>query len=80
LFRLEPGATHEVGGRGIYFVLSGEGGVAGQPYGRLTTVFLEANERAALTASAETEILHYGLPDLSALADTAFSPASVAAE
>jgi len=80
LVKLDPGATHPVSGRGIYFVLSGEGRAGEQRFSGFTTVFLDAGERAALTATSATEILHYGLPDLASLTDAAFAPARVAAE
>src|SRR5262249_51066023 len=80
LVKLDPGATHQVSGRGIYFVLSGEGRAVEQRFSSFTTVFLDAGERAALTATTTTEILHYGLPDLASLTDAAFAPARVAAE
>jgi hypothetical protein len=78
--RLDPGASYTVGGRGIYFVLDGEGRAADKPYRRFTTVVLDMEQQATLTASAATDILHYGLPDLADLSDTAFAPSSVAAE
>jgi hypothetical protein len=78
--RLDPGASHKVGGRGVYFVLDGEGRAGDKPYRRFTTVFVNADEQATLTASAATDILHYGLPDLADLSDSAFAPSRVAAE
>jgi hypothetical protein len=76
--RLAPGARYEATGRGIFFVLAGEGDAGGQRFSRLTTVFLDTDERTTLTASAATELLHYGLPDLADL--TAFVPSREAAE
>ena len=78
--RLDPGASHKVGGRGVYFVLDGAGRAGDKPYRRFTTVFVDTDQRATLTASAATDILHYGLPDLADLSDSAFAPARVAAE
>jgi hypothetical protein len=52
----------------VYLVLSGAGQADGKPLRKLTTVFLEADEAASLHASETTELLHYGLPDLSDLA------------
>src|SRR5262249_28059602 len=80
LVKLNRGATHHIAGRGIYFVLSGEGRAGEERFSPFTTVFLDAGERAALTATSATEILHYGLPDLASLTDAAFAPARVAAE
>jgi len=65
LLRLAPGASHQVGGRGVYLVLSGAGDCEGQPLKKFTTVHLDQDERTTLRASETTELLHYGLPDLS---------------
>jgi hypothetical protein len=65
LIRIAAGASHEVGGRGVYLVLSGAGECEGRPLKQYTTVYLEHGERTTLRASAATEFLHYGLPDLS---------------
>jgi hypothetical protein len=79
--KLDPGAAHTITGRGVYFVLSGDGLAAGDAaYARHTTVFAETGERATLRATTPTEILYYGLPDLTDLKDTAFAPAREAAE
>ena len=78
--KLDPGAAHQIEGRGVYFVLSGEGSAGNDRYSRLTTVFLETDEHATLSAGTTTEILCYGLPALSDLSDSAFSPAREAAE
>jgi hypothetical protein len=67
LIRLEPGAKHEVHGRGVFLVLSGAGTCEGQPLRKFTTVSLDQNERTMLQASETTELLHYGLPDLGGL-------------
>jgi hypothetical protein len=56
-----------VEGRGVYLVLSGAGAADGKPLQKFTTVFLETGESATLRASEVTELLHYGLPDLSDL-------------
>jgi hypothetical protein len=67
LIRLDAGARHEVGGRGVYLVLSGEGVCEGKPLRKFTTLYLDQDERAVLQASQTIEFLHYGLPDLSDL-------------
>ena len=67
LFRLNAGATLTGQGRGIYLVYRGGGTVDGQALRPLTTVFLERGERGAFTAEQETELLHFGLPDLRGL-------------
>jgi hypothetical protein len=73
LIRIAAGASYEVGGRGVYLVLSGAGECEGRPLKQYTTVYLEHGERTTLRASVTAEFLHYGLPDLSdmqAAADT----------
>jgi hypothetical protein len=67
LIRLDAGAKHELGGRGIFLTLSGAGTCTGQPLRKFTTVYLDQDEHTVLQASETTELLHYGLPDLSAL-------------
>jgi hypothetical protein len=67
LIRLEPGARHAVHGRGVFLVLSGGGTCEGQPLSKFTTVYLDQNEGTVLQASEATEVLHYGLPDLTGL-------------
>jgi hypothetical protein len=67
LIRLEPGARHEVHGRGVFLVLSGAGTCEGQPLRKFTTVSLDQDERTILQASETLELLHYGLPDLTGL-------------
>ena len=67
LVKLEPGAALPVDGRGVYLVLSGAGSAGGQPLRKFTTVFLDTGESGTLRASEASELLHYGLPDLSDL-------------
>jgi hypothetical protein len=67
LLRLNAGATLTGSGRGIYLTYRGGGKVDGQPLRPLTTVFLERGERASFVAEQETELLHFGLPDLRGL-------------
>ena len=67
LIRLDAGAQHEVHGRGVFLVLSGAGACEGQPLRKFTTVYLDQDEHTVLQASQSTELLHYGLPDLSGL-------------
>src|SRR6202011_4252961 len=80
LVKLSAGAAYEVAGRGVYLVLSGAGEADGMPLQKFTTIFLEADERTTLRASAATELLHYGLPDLSDLEIGYHSAAVQAAE
>jgi hypothetical protein len=67
LIRIAAGASHEAGGRGVYLMLSGAGECEGQPLRQYTTVDLKHGEHTTLQASATSEFLHYGLPDLSDL-------------
>lgn len=65
-FKLDPHARLKGHGRGIYFVLSGEGQIAGGDYRRLTTVYCEEGDDPAFVAKNETEMLMLGLPRLGA--------------
>ncbi len=65
--RLAPGASYYAKGRGLYFVVSGAGKVSDQDYRGLSTVYLKKGERAMFTAGTESQILLFGLPDLSGL-------------
>ncbi len=62
--KLDPRAQYKGHGRGIYFVLSGSGKVAGQDYRRFTTVHCEDGDDPVFAADGETEILMLGLPKL----------------
>ncbi|MFL6800031.1 MAG: hypothetical protein ACJ8F3_21790 [Xanthobacteraceae bacterium] len=66
-FRIDAGACFTARGKGVYVILRGEGVVAGSPLRSLTAVYLEPGESVTFTARAETELLHFGLPDLSGL-------------
>ena len=46
---------------------------------KFTTVFLDTGERGTLAASETTELLHYGLPDLSDIAAVSHTGAAVEA-
>lgn len=65
--KLDAGASHALGGRGVYFVLSGGGTVQGDTFRRMTTVYVDHGERATFTARETAEILHFGLPNLAGL-------------
>jgi len=67
LIKLDAGASYQVGGRGIYMVLSGVGECERKPLKQYTTVYLDDGERTTLRAGEATEFLHYGLPDLSGM-------------
>jgi len=68
LVKLAPGALLPGSGRAVYVCISGRGRVDGQPLRPFTTVFLDHGEEANFTVEEETEILHFGLPDLRSLA------------
>lgn len=61
---LELGANFEASGRGAYLVLSGAGRLNGEPYRKLTALYLESGETATFTASETSDILLLGLPDI----------------
>ena len=63
-FKLDPRARFKGQGRAIYFLLSGAGQVAGEPYRRLTTIYCEEGDDPTLVATSETEMLMLGLPRL----------------
>jgi hypothetical protein len=67
LLKLDQGAVFQAIGRGIYYILSGTGDIDGEPFGELTTLFVDHEESANFTAVEITEIVHFGLPDLRAL-------------
>jgi hypothetical protein len=66
-FRLDAGARFTARGKGVYVVTRGAGTVEGQPMRALTTVHLAAGESATFVAQEETELLHFGLPNLAGL-------------
>lgn len=66
--KLAPGAAFAPSGnRDIYFVLSGTGTLDDDNYSYASSVFLDRGETATFSATEETEILHFSLPDLSGL-------------
>ena len=67
VYRLGAGSKLTGTGRSVYFAWSGQGHIDGQPLRALTTVFLDRGETAVFAAERQTEILHFGLPDLSGL-------------
>jgi hypothetical protein len=78
--RLDPGATFEAEGRTISVVLKGSGSVAGETLQKLTTVYLDHGERAAIVAREPVELLQFGLPDLRGMAAGPGRVTAVAAE
>jgi hypothetical protein len=64
LFKLEAGASFTARGKGVYVVTRGGGTVGDQPLRALTTVYLEPDESVTFSAREQTELLHFGLPNL----------------
>ena len=64
-YRLDAGAALPLDDNSIYFVVKGSGAVEGRTFGRQATIHLDTGERATVTASEMTELLHLGLPHLS---------------
>jgi len=79
LIKLEADTRYEVKGRGLYLVLSGRGACEGKNLLRYTSIFLDCGETAELHAQETTELLHYGLPDLSDLQASADATATAQA-
>jgi hypothetical protein len=65
--KLTPGASYTVKGRSVYLVLGGAGEIDGEPMRKLTALYLAHGESATITARAETELMHFGLPNLAGL-------------
>jgi len=63
-YKLDPGATFEATGRGIFFVQSGAGSLEGGPYRKLTSLYVDTGESATFRATETTEILLLGLPEI----------------
>ena len=66
-FRLDAGASVAARGKGVYVVTRGSGSVDGQPLRALTTIYVDAGETVTFAAQEETELLHFGLPNLAGL-------------
>jgi hypothetical protein len=64
LYRLDPGASLTVKGNGVFLTLRGAGTVGDQPLRKLTAWHLARGESIKVTATEETEIMHFGLPNL----------------
>ena len=65
--KIDKGASFTARGRGLYFVVAGEGAMASGKYGEFTTLYLDAGETAVVKATTTTELVHFGLPNLSDL-------------
>lgn len=63
-YRLEAGAEYTVSGRGVYFVLSGEGTLEDEPFRAETSLYLEEGESANYVATQAADILYLGLPTM----------------
>jgi hypothetical protein len=63
-YKLDPGASFDATGRGLFIVLSGRGSLAGTPYRTYTSMYLETGESATYRADETSEILLLGLPDV----------------
>ena len=68
--KLEPGASYQAKGRGVYLVIRGTGKVGDTAARALTTLHLELGESAKITATEEMEIMHFGLPNLAGVTMT----------
>jgi len=76
LVKLDAGASYAARGKGVYVVTRGAGTVGGEPLRPFTTLYLGPGETARFTAREETELLHFGLPNLASL--RAAAPAEAA--
>ena len=79
-YTLDPGATLTATGRGIFLVLGGSGSVAGTPYRRLTSVYLETGESAAFAAQETSDVLLLGLPEIARMRHPLREPALAEAQ
>jgi hypothetical protein len=78
-YKLDPGATFRATGRGIYLVLSGGGSLEGQPYRRLTSLYVDTAERATYRGDETSEILLLGLPEIARMKRPLAEPATAEA-
>ena len=78
LLKLEAGASCTAKGNGVYLVLRGAGTVGDAPLRNLTAFHVGRGESVKVSASEETEIMHFGLPNLDGL--TTSLPAELTAE
>ena len=78
LIKLDAGAQYIARGRSVYLVLRGAGAIGAEPMRALTALDLDRGEAATIAAREESELMHFGLPDLAGLSLP--QPAEVAAE
>ena len=64
LLKLDAGASYTAKGNGVYLVLRGAGTVGDAPLRKLTAFHVGRGESVKVTANEETEIMHFGLPNL----------------
>jgi predicted DNA-binding transcriptional regulator AlpA len=67
LLKLDPGASWTGMGRSAFLVLRGTGTIGDAAMRALTALYLDRGETATFTAQDETEIMHFGLPNLAGL-------------
>ena len=67
LIKLDAGASYVARGKGVHVVTRGAGAVGSERLRPLTTLYLGPGETATVTAREETELLHFGLPNLAGL-------------
>ncbi len=78
LLRLEAGTSYAAKGNGVYLVLRGAGHVGDAPLRKLTAFHVGRGGSVTVTASEETEITRFGLPNLDGM--TTGLPAEMTAE
>jgi hypothetical protein len=64
LLKLDADASKTIRGNCVYLVLRGAGSVGTAPLRKLTAIHVARGEELKITASEETEIVHFGLPNL----------------
>jgi hypothetical protein len=64
LLKLDPAASFTAKGNGVFLVLRGAGTAGDTPMRKLTAWHLGRGETLTVTAREETEIMHFGLPNL----------------
>jgi hypothetical protein len=64
-FRVEPSASLRLAGRAVHFITSGTGAIGAQNFRAHTTIYLEDDASANLTARESVELLRIGLPRFS---------------
>jgi hypothetical protein len=80
LVKLDAGARYVASGNSVYLVIRGKGTIGDSPIRALTALHLARGETATFAASEETEIMHFGLPDLRGVAMPDWDRVAEAAE